>query len=146
MDRDTDYVFLISYGISDPIVDVDVSYYPIFNWVPGQTTYNRGSIGNTQYSSTATTSGNIQYSGSVPILNKSTNYKRYLIVVGFENSKNISDSAQIWKISMQSTGFSDDLRNISGVMFGLMQDYSLQNERTTEQIPVNDPFSKMAFE
>lgn len=143
-----DYVILLSYGISEPIVDIEVSYRPTFAWVPGVNTSTSGNIGGQNFYANSSSSGHLQNTGYIPEYKKSVNFKRFLVINAYENEADITKAPQVWKISMQSVGFSDDLRPVMGSMLGIAQDWAFGESEGSVRlsVPVNDPMARLAFQ
>ena len=144
----SDYVILVGYGISDPQVEIETTYRPTFRWTPGTTLTTTGYVGNTNFSATSSTPGQLEHTGYIPEVRRYTNYKRYCILYLYDGAS-ISSKKPILlsKVTFESIGSTDDLAPVLGIMFAKYPDYIniSTNSKQIIHISTTDPATRVFF-
>ncbi len=144
-----DYFILVSYGISDPQVEIQTTYVPVFNWVPGATYRTNGYVGNNSFSSTTTSNGYLQTTGYIPEETKHVNYKRYCVLSLYDAKTFTQKEPKLLsKTIFESTGSNGDLKPVIGVMFAKYKDYidRRSDGRELLNISTSDPATRVFFD
>lgn len=118
--QQADLAVLVSYGIGDPQQHTTTSALPIFGQTGVQSAYTHGSVNLPTYGNTATYSQTTTYTpsygitGYVPVQNTYTTYQRWLNVAAFDFGVYLREGkeAQVWRVSVTSSGSTGDLRQI----------------------------------
>lgn len=133
-----DYVILINFGISDPIVETETTIRPVFNWVPGTSQYTHGTIGNQSFSAHTSSNGYMQYAGNTITQEQHTSFKRY-IALNIYDGKTLKqkEPKMVSKVIMDSVGYSADLKPVAGVMFALTKDYINESSAGRESVAIS---------
>lgn len=109
-----DQIVLISYGISDPIVDTKVWSEPVYTWVPNTTVTSSYTnyYGQTGHITSTANDGGLRYAGSTTRYSTETNYNRFLSIVSIDGKAYLKNKTikEIWKVKMASYGPTANLK------------------------------------
>jgi hypothetical protein len=110
-----DEIILVSFGITDPIVDYRTWSEPVFTWIPGQNSTTNINTSN-GFSATATTTspGSVGYVGDRVYSQKIVNYLRHFSIESIAALPYLKEKKikQLWKSTATSTGYSSDVRPV----------------------------------
>ena len=140
VEKTSTYLF-VTFGVTDPDVDVKVHSRPVYNWVPGQntTSFVSNRYGQNVGTINSYSQGYAAYGGQSVTTTKTVNYTTYLnLELTLKSGKSFD---QIWKLTSQSTGFSGDISwTLTPVIQASYMFFNINsNGARTTNIPINHP-------
>jgi len=142
--RNADLAVFLSYAIGDPSRVQSAYTMPVYGQTGGGTANvymtTTGGGGRTVSSQgTITTPATYGVTGYNTIVDTQTVYSRSLLLEAFDNTKHQSSSkmVQVWKVSVVSTGTTDNLREVMPKMAIAMEDYIGTNSTVTVEVDDN---------
>lgn len=140
-----DVLFVVNYGISDPIKETRSYSTPIFSWQPNtivnSTYYNSNGTYGTM-SSTAN-DGGLRYHGEKVTTYDETNYNRYFVLTAVDARKLIKEKKvhELWKVIVTSHGPSGNLKNaVSAFIMASYGNWGIGSEQSFRSLGYyNDP-------
>lgn len=149
-----DFILLLAYGISDP-EERQVTYnQPIFgqtgvssktttgNMYGSASTWGNTTSGSANYSDTTTYTPSYGITGYIPQTVNITRYHRYIYLYAQDWREDVDSAKRLrWKLHIDSTGSSGDLRKVFPVILSAAQQYLGQNTQGDIELKIfeDDP-------